>query len=128
MNLNIATSSQCCYIFTEPKKSKGRYQESSMVVDNLSPRDKMKEAFLEDTEPLPQKSIAPVSSTWYRSPSSITSTVHPVPTSTIHPAPLHLNDALRRNLTPLPEQPRPPTSSALRTRPLPSICSHENLT
>ncbi|CAG2233620.1 unnamed protein product [Mytilus edulis] len=36
------------------EKVKGRYQESSMVVDNLSPRDKMKEAFLEDTEPLPQ--------------------------------------------------------------------------
>ncbi|CAC5370149.1 unnamed protein product [Mytilus coruscus] len=115
------------FSLSEPKKSKGQYPESSMVVDNLSPRDNMKDAFLEDTEPLPQKSIAPVSSTWYRSPSTINSTVHPAPTSTVHPAPLHLNDALRRNLTPLPEQPRPPTSSALRTRPLPSIGGQENL-
>ncbi|XP_063414528.1 uncharacterized protein LOC134696597 isoform X1 [Mytilus trossulus] len=42
-------------------------------------------------------------------------------TSTIYQQPEPLNDALRRNLTPLPEQPRPPTSSAIRTKPLPPI-------
>ncbi|CAC5380224.1 unnamed protein product [Mytilus coruscus] len=42
-------------------------------------------------------------------------------TSTIYSQPEPLNEALRRNLTPLPEQPRPPTSSAIRTKPLPPI-------
>lgn len=42
-------------------------------------------------------------------------------TPMIYQQPEPLNEALRRNLTPLPEQPRPPTSSAIRTKPLPPI-------
>ncbi|OPL33287.1 hypothetical protein AM593_04519, partial [Mytilus galloprovincialis] len=80
--------------------------------ETLSPSDQMREAFGND-EPLPQKPLPPVSSIWQRSPSLMT--------TAIHPSHEHQEDPLRRNLTPLPTQPRPPTSSALRSRALPPI-------